>query len=222
MKRINLAICLFFMVVSSVADLSAQKDSILLFTKPDCSNCQATKRQLTRAGIAYKEMSLNEDATPPIMLKKLAEKRYKGKIFLPVIFMNNQLYHPAYQSAKGMEELPLGDVVDTLLLKHRTGQLHFPTQSTVHVAPLAATVHDADCEVKTTTVYLVCYDFDTEKDAKEAVTVLVKQGYSYAGFVFQKNKYKVYCKLFLDRAVAASELIHMQQTFANAYLFEMP
>lgn len=222
MKRINLAICLFFMVVSNVADLSAQKDSLLLFTKPDCSNCQATKRQLTRAGIAYKEMSLDEDKNPPIMLKKLAEKKYKGKIFLPVIFMNNKLYHPAYETTKGMEEMPLGDVVDTLLLKQKTGQLHFPQLKNIKVAPLDATVHDADCEVKSTPIYLVCFDFENEKEALESVTALVKQGYSFAGVVFHQHKYKVYCKLFLDKSVAATELIHMQQSFKNAYLFQMP
>jgi glutaredoxin len=222
MKRINLAMCLFLMIVICVGEINAQNDSLLLFTKPDCSNCQATKRQLTRAGIAYKEMSLTDDKNPPIMLKKLADKKYNGKIFLPVIFMNNQLYHPAYETKKGMAELPIGDVVDTLLLKQKTGQLHFPTLTSIKVAPLEATVHDADCEIKTGPFYLVCYDFTAANEAQEAVNNLVKQGYSFAGMVFQQGKFKVYCKLFLDNSVAASELIHMQATFKNAYLYQMP
>jgi glutaredoxin len=222
MKRINLAICLFFVVMSSIAEQSVQRDSLLLFTKPDCSNCQATKRQLTRAGIAYKEMNLNDDANPPIMLKKLAEKKYKGKIFLPVIFMNNQLYHPAYETKKGMEEMPLGDVVDTLLLKQKTGQLHFQKVTNVKVAPLEATVHDADCEIKTGPFYLICYDFNTANEAQEAMNNLVKQGYSFAGMLFQQGMFKVYCKLFLDKSVASSELVHMQESFKNAYLFQLP
>jgi glutaredoxin len=222
MKRINLAICLFFMMVSCVGEMNAQNDSLMLFTKPDCSNCQATKRQLTRAGIAYKEMSLNDDVNPPIMLDKLEKKKYKGKIFLPVIFMNGKLFHPVYETQKGMLELPLGDVVDTLLLKQKTGQLHFPKLINVKVAPLDATVHDADCEIKSGPVYLICYDFDTVKEAQDSMNKLVKQGYSFAGMLFHQGKFKVYCKLFLDKSVATSELKHMQETFKNAYIFEMP
>jgi glutaredoxin len=222
MKRINLALCLFLMMVSCVGEINAQNDSLLLFTKPDCSNCQATKRQLTRAGIAYKELNLNDDQNPPIMLKKLAEKKYKGKIFLPVIFMNKQLYHPVYESKKGFEEMPLGDVVDTLLFKQKTGQLHFSKLANIKVAPLEATVHDADCEITTGPVYLICYDFETVKEAQESMSNLVKQGYSFAGMLFQDGRFKVYCKLFLDKKMAESELTHMQQSFKNAYLFQMP
>ena len=41
-------------------NVNAQQDTLLLFTKPDCSNCQATKQALRQSGISFFEKSLDD------------------------------------------------------------------------------------------------------------------------------------------------------------------
>jgi len=223
MKALKLVVfTLVLLAYGQAKTVAATKmDTLVLFTKPDCSNCNATKRQFSMNGVGYTEMNLNDDKNPPIMLKKLTEKGYKGKIYLPVMFLNGKLCHPAYENNKELKEIPIGDAVDSILLQKRQGVLHFAESAKKEVTPTPP-VHDDDCEVKNKPIYIICYNYNNERDALETSAKLIKDGYIFSGVIFHENIYRVYCKLFLDSAMAETELTHIRQTFKEAYTLKMP
>lgn len=223
MRNFSLMIFCFMTFLLCIDNVQAQQDTLLLFTKPDCSNCQATKQQLLQSGINFIEKTLNESENAKIMLRKLSATGYKDKIYLPVMFLNNKLYHPAYQSDTGLVSLSLPTVIDSIKNKYRRGELHLATlKSTVQTTTSNQLQHDSDCEVKASPIYLICADFSIEDEAKEAMNKLINNGYSFAGIVYYKNLYRVYNKFFFDRILADSELIHTQETFKTSYLLELP
>ncbi|MFZ4456741.1 MAG: glutaredoxin family protein [Bacteroidales bacterium] len=200
----------------------SQTDSLVLFTKPGCSNCNAAKLQLHQNRIAFKEHSLESDNNGRRMLQLLAKAGYKERIYLPVILLNNRLYHPAYQSDTGLATMALPDVVDSLVARQKRGALHLPIEiAAKRTETTAAIEHSAECEVNASTFYLINSTFATEPEAKAEMNRLIKEGYIYAGFLFTKGKYQVYSKFFFDKAMAESELQRAKLEKAASYLIEV-
>lgn len=211
--------CLF---LSFWCNAYAQRDTLELFTKIGCSNCQAAKQQLHQSGISFVEHGLADNENGRLMLQRLASAGYKDKIYLPVVFLNKRLMHPAFQSDTGLVSLPLPTVIDSVVLNFLRGKLHFPVVNNVNQSqedlPL---VKESDCEVKTTPIYLICANHSTEKEAKLAMNQLINEGYAFAGIVYHQKLYRVYSKFFFDKEIANSELLAARKSSKIAYLLEV-
>jgi len=212
-----------FLFLVEYDSFATPQDSLLLFTKPGCSNCHDVKRILTKSGIYFTEKSLANEANAAEMLRKLAIAGFKRDIYLPVIFMNNKLYHPAYRNDTGLVSIPLQDVVDSIRIKHRKGQLNFaPVAKEPVEAKVVVPEPVSDCEVKVTPIYLVCAEFSAELDAKALMDKLILGGNSFAGMVSSQGKYKVFTKFLYNKSTAELELAELKKTYSNAYLLETP
>lgn len=223
MKRNYYTVFICGLFLLCMQNANAQRDTLLLFTKPDCSNCLSVKQVFRQSGISFIEKSLEDNENAKKMLQRLSELGYKDKIYLPVIFLKNKLYHPAYSTNTGLVALALPDVVDSIKKKYMRGELYLveSNQISSSVASNSST-NDSDCEVKTAPIYLICANYSTEKEALEAMNKLISNGYSYAGIAFSQKQYRVYNKFFFDRNTANTELLLAKKIFNNAYLFEMP
>jgi len=207
----------------SLQNVVAQQDTLLLYTKEGCSNCQAVKQAFMQTGIPYMEQNLANSTVAAEMLHKIAAAGYKDKIFLPVIFLKNKLYHPAYSYDTGLVALTLPNVVDSIKHKYLRGELHLVASGQSNTTLTSGvTANNADCELKTTPIYLICASYNSEKEAIAAMNKLLANGYAYAGIAFSQKQYRVYSKFFFDRNTANSELTLAKKTFNDAYLFEMP
>ena len=203
----------------------AAQDSLLLYTRPDCSNCRATKLLLQRSGISYSEKSLDNARYATEMLRKLAATGYHKEIYLPVIFLNNKLYHPAFRTDTGLVSVPLENVVDTIKYKYQRGELHLPAYNSAEAVLTENTQHSSsssDCELKTSAIYLITAEYSTESEAKTEMNKLINSGYSFAGMIFYQNQYKVFCKFFYDFGAANTELNLLRNKFPKAYMMEVP
>jgi glutaredoxin len=225
MYKLIFKICLILLFVFQLANGSAvqQQDTLLLFTKPGCSNCHATKQILTQSGISFVEKSLDKDANAAEMLSRMAALGYKQSIYLPVIFLNDKLYHPAYKADTGLVALPLQDVVDTIRMKFQRGELNLPLvdKSKVTTQP-ELTEAPSDCEVKTSPIYLICSVYEKEEDAKLLMAKLLAGGYPFAGMMYYQNQYRVFTKFYYYQAQADSELLTVKKEYEKAYLLPMP
>jgi|GEM_PF-1793602 len=223
MKRYLYPAYIFSLFLCCLQPAKAQQDTLLLYTKAGCSNCQAVKQAFLQTGIPYLEQNLENKAVASQMLHKMAAAGYKDKIFLPVVFLKNKLYHPAYSSDTGLVALALPFVVDSIKHKYLRGELHLFASSQTNASSASdITASDADCEIKTTPIYLICASYNSEKEALEAMNKLIANGYSYAGIALSQKQYRVYSKFFFDRNTANTELTQAKKTFSDAYLFEMP
>ena len=222
MNRISLTLCFFALFIFNSTNGYARQDSLLLYTKPGCSNCQAAKLALRQSGISYAEKSLDNNDFASEMLHKLSTVGYHEKIYLPVIFLNNKLYHPAYKSDTGMVSIPLQDVVDSIKKKFQRGELNLPIAKLETPNNNELPIASSDCELKTTPIYLICANYNTEEEAKTVMNKLISGGYIYAGIVYSQKQYRVFCKIFTDYGVANSDLNVMKKTYKDAYLLEMP
>jgi len=223
MKRIQYLFIFLGLFVLLIQTAQAQQDSLVLFTKPGCSNCQATKTTFHQYGINFIEKNLESNENATIMLRKLSAAGYKNKILLPVIFLNNKLYHPAFRSDIGLVELAISDVVDSIKLMYRRGELHLAiSNQELKIANNESEHTTSDCELKTTPIYLVCANYGSENEAIVAMKKLIAHGYPFAGIVLYQNQYLVYSKFFLEYSVANSELNAARKIFSNAYLLELP
>jgi len=225
MYKLIFKICLAFLFVFQFSNGYAvqQQDTLLLFTKPGCSNCHATKRILTQSGISFIEKSLDKDVNAAEMLSRMAAIGYKQSIYLPVIFLNNKLYHPAYKVDTGLVSLPLQDVVDTIRMKFQRGELNLPLVDTKNVSnqPEQAEA-TSDCELKTSPIYLICSVYDKEEDAKVLMNKLLAGGFPFAGMMYYQNQYRVFTKFFYNQAQADIELNIIKKGYEKAYLLPMP
>ena len=219
--KISLILLFVFQLANGYA--VQQQDTLLLFTKPGCSNCHATKQVLTQSGISFIEKSLDKDANAAEMLSRMAALGYKQSIYLPVIFLNNKLYHPAYQADTGLVALPLQDVVDTIRMKFQRGELNLPLMDKKKMLSMPEQAEaTSDCEVKTSPIYLICSVYDKEDDAKVLMNKLLTGGYPFAGMMYYQNKYRVFTKFYYDQAQADSELAGIKKEYDKAYLLPMP
>jgi glutaredoxin len=224
MRKFGLTIGFVILFVFNVLNgYAVQQDSLFLYTKPGCSNCHATKQIFNESGISYIEKSLDIDINAAEMLRKIAAAGYKKSIYLPVIFINDKLYHPAYKTDKGLVSLPLQDVVDTILGKFKKGELNLPAyNASKNRNEAQAAEVTSDCEVKTSPVYLICSTFEKEDDAKKLMNKLISEGYTYAGIVYSQKQFKVFSKFFYDQTQANADLKTMKKDYSKAYLLDIP
>lgn len=221
MNKLKFAICFIVLSVVAFSNVYAEKDSLIIYTKPGCSNCHSVKQALEQSGIPFIEKSLDNTGNAAEMLHKVSEAGFHDKIYLPVIFLNNKLWHPAYSTDHGLISLPISDVVDSIKNKFRRGELNLQAVKQPENTP-EPVVASSNCEVKAPTVYLVCADYTTETEAKAAMNKLIKNGYLFAGIVYTQKQYKVFCKIFTGQPDATIGLNELKDTFKGAYLFEMP
>ena len=215
-------IILLLVAILSFQGAFSQADSLVMFTKTGCANCQAAKLQLHQNRIAFKEYNLESDVHGRRMLQLLAKAGYKERIYLPVILLNNKLLHPAFQRASGLATVALPDVVDTIVSRQKRGEIHLPIETNLKTnETISAEAHTADCEINASTFYLISAEFESELEAKKEMDNLIQSGYIYAGFLFSKGKYQVYTKFFFDQSMANAELQRVKQSGGSAYLIEV-
>ena len=223
-NRIFIKLLIVFLgLLFFLANASAQTDSLVLYTKKNCSNCMSVKQALNASSIGYIEKGLENNQFAQEMLSKLRSKGYHGTINLPVIFLNNKILHPTYEKDSSFVSVPLNQVIDSIKQKVLNGTLHLKNLAK---EPMAAEneldSHSSDCEVEHNPIYLICQSFNTVNEANEYKSRLILQGYSFAGVIFYKNQYHVYCKFFLDNAIAQKAILFSQSQFPQAYLLQIP
>lgn len=223
MSKSGYKILLILLFIFNVGNGYARQDSLFLYTKPGCSTCKSVKLVLHQSGIYYIEKSLDKSVFSNEMLHKLASAGYHDQILLPVIFLNNKLFHPAYKNDTGLVVLSISDVVDSIKSKFRRGELNLQSMNPKNTTELTETsAANSDCELKATPIYLICENYTTEADAKVAMNKLITNGYTYAGIAYSQNNYRVFCKILYDRTAAEKDLNQIRKLYPNAYLFETP
>lgn len=213
---------LVFTVLNFTGLCAAVQDSLILYTKPDCSNCRDTKLVLNAAGINFIEKTLNNEKYAEEMLHQLSIAGFHKEIYLPVIFLNKQLLHPAWKSESGLVQISLQNVVDSLKKKFLNAEIN-PVAEVVNSDSNTNQPSDqnSDCELKVPTIFLVCGSYDTETEAKKEMNQLISDGYSYAGIIFYQNKYRVFSRFYSTKSMAENDLLIMKKIFQDSYLFEM-
>ncbi|MDP4238813.1 MAG: glutaredoxin domain-containing protein [Bacteroidota bacterium] len=222
-KRIHTLLVAILCILGTITSLSAQ-DSLLLYTRATCSNCQAVKRTLINNQINFIEKDLADKHNALKMLQKLKTVHYNKDINLPVIFLNNRLYHPAYQTPTGLTTLDIAGVMDTLLHRNQRGELHLTSLQLVQQPARAvqSPPSESDCSVQVNTpTVLVIAEFKVEADAKNSMQKLIKEGYCYAGIVHSNGIFRVYSKLFLKTEIAEQELKNTRKYTPDCYLLEV-
>lgn len=221
MKSSRMIVVVLLSNLLSLSYVYAQKDTLFLYTKPDCSNCQATKQVFKQLGIKYFEKDLNNSTNASEMLHKLALLGYKDKIFLPVIFLNKSIFHPAFNTKKGLVSINIEAAIDSMKIRYFKGdlQLYGNDPSMIENSNIQQT-STSDCELETKQYYLICANYNTEKEGAEAMKKLIANGYSYAGVIFIGNRYLVYNKFFLDKNIANQQLEETRKIFSSAYVLE--
>ena len=220
MNKFCLILSLIIVFFFQTAKANTVQDSLFLYTKSDCSNCNSVKQILQQNGIYYIEKKLEKTENANEMLYKLSLSGYHKDIFLPVIFLNEQLFHPALKTDSGLVSIPLQDVVDSIRNKFQRDEIYLKGVNTeINSNP---TSNNSDCELKVSTVYLICENYKTEEEAKVSMNKLISSGYIFAGMIQNQQQFSVFSKFYYDINVANSELNDMKKIYPNAYLFQMP
>ena len=216
MKTIRLFLLFSFSL--SLHIIQAQ-DTLYIYTKHDCSVCSQTKKVLTSRGVSYIEKDVATPANASEMLSKLAGSGFKSSIYMPVIYRGKKLMHPSYSTDSGLVNIEINAVVDSLVLKYRRGEI-----AKVNIINKTETVNKtgqnttADCEHTTGAVYLIAANYPVEKEAVGAVQILIKNGYTNAGFVCIGKVYSVYLDVYPDFKTASAQLTVEKFKFTDAYL----
>ncbi len=210
---ILLVFCLLFLITQA-------QDTLFIYTKHDCSVCKQTKQALAVRKISFAEKVVEIPVYATEMLNKLAISEFKGNIYMPVIYLGKKLMHPAYMTDSGLVAVDINSVVDSIIRKYRRNEIAnvkmpSPTESTNNTTLSSS----ADCEHNTGSVYLVAANYQTEKEAINAVQILIKNNYSNAGFIHHSGIFRVYLALYHDFQTASSQLTIEKFKFTDAYLF---
>ncbi len=208
------------LLIGSILNSYAVQDSLILYTKPDCSNCHAVKKVLNKSGIPFIEKTLSNDLNAAEMLKKLEISGFKGDIYLPVIYLNTNLCHPAYAVNNKLISLPIEDVIDTLRLKFYNKEINLSSTNQVK-SEIVEPSGNSDCEMKVPLQYLICKIFDKEEDATKEMNSLINKGYIYAGYLRSKNKFSVFSKFSYDKSALETELNEIKKIYSDAYIVEI-
>lgn len=116
--------------------------------------------------------------------------------------------------------LGINAAVDTIIKRYRKGliaKVKFTTPAPIAKAALNT---DGDCEHQSGEIYLVAATYPNEKEALNAVQILIKNGFYKAGFVYDKSVYRVYLDQFPNFKTASTELAIQKVRFNDAYLFQ--
>lgn len=210
--------CWFLVITLFVFSFKTQaKDTLFVYTKADCSVCNQTKQVLSARQISYFEKQVAVPSYASEMLTKLAKSGFKNSIYMPVIYLGNTLLHPAYATETGLQTLDINAVVDSILKINKQGEivkLANTTTPTQHV--VLGT--DSDCEQQTGAMYLVVANYPSEKEAVNAVQILIKNGFYKSGFVHSGVSFRVYTDVFPDFKSASAQLAVEKFRFTDAYL----
>jgi len=218
MKRIQLLIIFTF---SLLIGYSQVKDTLFVYTKHDCSVCKQTKQVLQSRGVSFFEKDVASTINASEMLNKLAASGYKGSIYMPVMYIGKKLMHPAYSTDSGLINLDINIVIDSIVRKHLKAEIAKVTMTTKVPVATNSTSDVSDCEHTSGAVYLVVANYPVEREAVNAVQLLIKNGYPNAGFVHVKGIFKVYSALFPDYNSASAQLPIERFKFTDAYLLPM-
>jgi glutaredoxin len=216
-----LKIGLSIVFVFSVSTLFSQKDTLLLYTRPGCSNCKAAKLDLHRNNIPFFEKSIDVPENGAEAMRKIQALGFKNEIHLPVVFLNNKLRHPGVQVKDSLKPVEIDVAIDSIKSMFRRGALNLASPQ-ANDSVISKPALESDCDVKpVTTYYLICATYVSESDAKDAMKRLIKAGYTYSGIVLSGGIYKVYNKLFYEKAAAEVALEDAKKIFREAYLQEV-
>lgn len=204
----------FFTVYCTVGGYS-QINTLILFTQPSCNNCKYTKHNLDKNAIPFQEFSLEDKDNAVLMLKKLKETGYDGKIFLPVIIANDSIL--LYPQA-GRNDSTLFFVVQNIVVDKKLYTEKSPAQQEESILP---EIDDAGCDFDTTIQYLVCSNFKNEADAVKFKNSLIADGYSHADFIFYNRMYRVYAMQIFEDENEVYLLEQIRKKFRGAYLLKI-
>ena len=207
---------IFFFCIYAVAGF-AQNDTLELYTKKGCSHCKWTKETLTKNGIAFSENDVADDIVADVMLKRLAAAKYKGTIYVPVIFLNDSLIHPTIDTTQSLQK-----TVNTIVTKQKNGTLHFAkSELTIEQLNSDANGVSDECALRKgePQYVIIQYEFDDKQQAADLLKELHKQGYMFAGMTYVQSKYKVYSQVFLNENEAKAVLPNMQKKYPQAYVY---
>ncbi|MDC0584620.1 glutaredoxin [Bacteroidales bacterium] len=211
MFKLNFSFALLLMV--GFASINAKKHEVEIYTKQGCSNCNYTKQRFNDSQIKYNEFALEDDANATPMLKKLRQHEYTDKILLPVIFIDNKLYHPKKNDTIGYESI--SEVVDYII--SIKGQLDSDTARTSFDKE---SVNSTDCESSYTRYYLICSRVGSAEKAGRQVETF-KTVYPASDFTFHKNKYLVYIDFFYVRDDAVMLFDSLKEDFDMLYILKI-
>lgn len=194
----------------------AQNDSIILYTKPGCNNCKATKQALQRAQISYKEVTLENAKNGEQMISRLKTNKYTGTIHLPVIFINNTLIYPK-DSTTDIEK-----TVNGIITKHKSKEYNFvsmpiPAQKTTSITDTIV----ADCnyeDKKETKHVIILEEVNNEQEALQKNKEYVNKGYIYTGILYNGKTYKLYNQTYNSLAEANTAYEQIRIQFPNSYI----
>lgn len=206
-------------VLSLIFQLAKAQDTLYIYTKHDCSVCKQTKQVLSVRGINYFEKDVAIPSNASEMLSKLAVSGYKSSIYMPVIYLGKNILHPAYSSVSGLVNVEINAVVDSLVRKHLRGEiLKLIISTNTETVDSTNQSSNADCEHTSGAVYLVAANYPVENEALNAVKILIKNGYTNAGFVYLGSVYRVYLDSYPDFKTASTQLSAEKLKFTDAYL----
>lgn len=218
MRNKTLLILLF--LITTAINSIAQYDSLTIFTKATCSNCNYAKTQFRSQGISYKEYPLEQQQNADEMIKRLRLSGYKGKILLPVIFLNTNIYHPATNGDTSLIRISLYDAIDSIKNFNKTGRIHLNySEQIVDIQEAEHT--EGDCEIQFEPTYLICGNFKEKEKAIAFIKELKQSGYIEADVLNYKNFYRVYCKILNNPEANEKELFEIRKKHKTSYLLNL-
>lgn len=212
------ALLLLFINLNTIS----QSDSLKLFTKKGCGNCKIAKEQFNQHSANYIEYELEDRENVKLMFNYLNKIGYKGKIFMPVMVLNNKVYHPIYQTADTLQDIPLSSAIDSILTRVKIEKLQL-AQAKIIMQSLDSvqSASQSDCEEHIAPIYLICKNFKVKNDALLFMHQLQSQGYTNAGLVEHQGYFRVYKKYFLNQDFANDELQKARTNNEEAYLLSI-
>jgi len=214
MKLINIII---FTILISIKGY-CQQDSLIIFTKKGCSNCAYTKTILKENKINFIELGVENKTNAKNMLNQLKEIGYEGKIYMPIIFLNNEIYHPVYETDTSLTRITLKNALDSIIFKYEAGLIS-PIKDTNKKITNNTNDINNDCEINKKQIYLMGENFKDEEKAILFVNKLKDEGYINSGLLYYQNYYRVYYDIFLDVNKANIELNTLRKQNKISYLF---
>lgn len=208
-------IFLFFILTSGFA----QQDSITLYTKAGCGNCKYTKEQLQKAHIYYTEYELGSNNNAKLMLKNLHRTGYSGNMYLPIIFINDSLFHPAIFKDSVLVKTSLPIIVDSILTLSQNGTFSF--KKIENNTSQDQIQENDDCEIHNTSIYIVCKNFEDESQALDFSQNLINTGFPDAGFFLYNKMYRVYSYITFSQIQAQALLELSRKQLGMSYILEI-
>lgn len=199
--------------------LFAQVDTVRVYTKDGCSNCRYAKNELNQAAISYQIKKLENANNGKELLQTLEAVGYKGKIHLPVIFINRQLIHPVFQSDTSLKPITLVSALDSIMCWKEKGELQLLANvSDDALLNESLEAKNNDCEYDLPLVYLIHKNFKTENEAVKFLEGNNRNRFENAGYLEYNKLFRVYVDVYSDHEKAERELVSYRKENKSAYL----